>query len=94
MITMTESTRGRIDSRGRPPAPPEAAVLLAVEDGHVAHNYHPLDVVITHGAGALARRHRGRGVPDFLAAYSATNFGHRHPALHRRGPGAARAASP
>jgi ornithine--oxo-acid transaminase len=64
-----------------PPRPPEAAVLLAVEDGHVAHNYHPLDVVITHGAGALVVDTEGEEYLDFLAAYSATNFGHRHPAL-------------
>jgi ornithine--oxo-acid transaminase len=67
MITMTEPTR--------------AAALLAVEDGHVAHNYHPLDVVITHGTGALVVDTEGEEYLDFLAAYSATNFGHRHPAL-------------
>jgi ornithine--oxo-acid transaminase len=63
------------------PRPPGAAALLAVEDGHVAHNYHPLDVVITHGAGALVVDTEGEEYLDFLAAYSATNFGHRHPAL-------------
>jgi ornithine--oxo-acid transaminase len=67
MITMTEQTR--------------VAALLAVEDGHVAHNYHPLDVVITHGSGALVVDTEGEEYLDFLAAYSATNFGHRHPAL-------------
>jgi ornithine--oxo-acid transaminase len=64
-----------------PPRPPATAGLLALEDGHVAHNYHPLDVVITRGAGALVVDTEGEEYLDFLAAYSATNFGHRHPAL-------------
>jgi ornithine--oxo-acid transaminase len=37
--------------------------------------------VITHGAGALVVDTEGEEYLDFLAAYSATNFGHRHPAL-------------
>ena len=83
MITMPEQTRAVLTSgeTTTPPRPPEAAVLLAVEDGHVAHNYHPLDVVITHGAGAVVVDTEGEEYLDFLAAYSATNFGHRHPAL-------------
>jgi ornithine--oxo-acid transaminase len=54
---------------------------LAVEDEHVAHNYHPLDVVVAHGVGAVVVDTEGEAYLDFLAAYSATNFGHRHPAL-------------
>ena len=45
----------------------------------------PLDVVITHGAGALVVDTAGEEYLDFLAAYSATNFGHRHPVPDRRG---------
>ncbi|MGH3698781.1 MAG: ornithine--oxo-acid transaminase [Pseudonocardiaceae bacterium] len=45
------------------------------------HNYHPLPVVITSGAGAWVTDVTGRRYLDFLAGYSALNFGHRHPAL-------------
>jgi ornithine--oxo-acid transaminase len=45
------------------------------------HNYHPLPVVITTGEGAWVTDVTGRRYLDFLAGYSALNFGHRHPAL-------------
>jgi ornithine--oxo-acid transaminase len=60
------------------PAPVD---LIALEDEHVAHNYHPLDVVISQGSGAVVVDTAGRQYLDFLAAYSATNFGHGHPVL-------------
>ncbi|MET3960508.1 ornithine--oxo-acid transaminase [Marmoricola sp. OAE513] len=55
--------------------------LVASEDEHVAHNYHPLDVVVASGQGAVLTDVDGREYLDFLAAYSATNFGHGHPGL-------------
>ena len=58
-----------------------ASELLQAEDEHVAHNYHPLDVVIARGSGAVLTDTDGEQYLDFLAAYSAANFGHRHPAL-------------
>jgi ornithine--oxo-acid transaminase len=58
-----------------------AGPLLAVEDAHVAHNYHPLEVVVVSGSGAVVTDVDGVEYLDFLAAYSATNFGHGHPAL-------------
>jgi ornithine--oxo-acid transaminase len=48
---------------------------------HGAHNYHPLPVVISHGEGAWVTDVEGRRYLDLLAAYSALNFGHRHPRL-------------
>jgi ornithine--oxo-acid transaminase len=45
------------------------------------HNYHPLPVVITSGEGAWVTDVTGQRYLDFLAGYSALNFGHRHPAL-------------
>ena len=60
---------------------PTPADVLALEDDHVAHNYAPLDVVITGGSGAVMVGTQGDEYLDFLAAYSATNFGHGHPAL-------------
>jgi ornithine--oxo-acid transaminase len=58
-----------------------AGELLQIEHDHVAHNYHPLDVVVTGGTGALLTDAEGQHYLDFLAAYSANNFGHRHPRL-------------
>jgi ornithine--oxo-acid transaminase len=55
--------------------------LLRREAGRVAHNYHPLEVVVASGSGALLTDVDGTEYLDFLAAYSATNFGHGHPAL-------------
>ncbi len=55
--------------------------LLAQTEQHVAHNYHPLDVVVATAAGATVTDLDGRSYLDFLAGYSATNFGHGHPAL-------------
>src|SRR5215218_3300944 len=60
---------------------PAGVDLIALEDAHVAHNYHPLDVVVAEGSGATVVDTAGREYLDFLAAYSATNFGHRHPVL-------------
>jgi ornithine--oxo-acid transaminase len=46
-----------------------------------AHNYHPLPVVIASGEGAWVTDVDGKRYLDCLAAYSALNFGHGHPAL-------------
>ncbi|WP_344413425.1 ornithine--oxo-acid transaminase [Pseudonocardia ailaonensis] len=48
---------------------------------HSANNYHPLSVVIASGDGAWVTDVEGRRSLDFLAGYSALNFGHGHPAL-------------
>jgi ornithine--oxo-acid transaminase len=55
--------------------------VLDQERQHVAHNYHPLELVVATGSGATVTDTDGVEYLDFLAAYSATNFGHRHPAL-------------
>ncbi|MEU8297793.1 ornithine--oxo-acid transaminase [Micromonospora sp. NPDC048909] len=46
-----------------------------------AHNYHPLPVVISSAEGAWLTDVDGRRYLDFLAGYSALNFGHLHPQL-------------
>ena len=58
-----------------------AAQLRAQSAAHSAHNYHPLPVVIAHAEGAWVTDVEGRRYLDMLAAYSAINFGHRHPRL-------------
>lgn len=63
------------------PALDSTANLIAAEEAHVAHNYHPLPVVVAHGEGAWVTDVDGKRYLDLLSAYSALNFGHRHPAL-------------
>jgi ornithine--oxo-acid transaminase len=58
-----------------------AAQLTAQADLHSAPNYHPLPVVIASAEGAWVTDVDGRRYLDMLAAYSAINFGHRHPRL-------------
>jgi ornithine--oxo-acid transaminase len=58
-----------------------AAQLSAQANLHSAHNYHPLPVVIASAEGAWVTDVDGRRYLDMLAAYSAINFGHRHPRL-------------
>ncbi len=48
---------------------------------HTAPNYAPLPVSIVTGVGAWVVDDRGRRYLDCLSAYSALNFGHRHPRL-------------
>jgi ornithine--oxo-acid transaminase len=62
-------------------AGPRAARLRAQADAHSAHNYHPLPVVIAEAEGSWVTDVDGTRYLDMLAAYSAINFGHRHPRL-------------
>jgi ornithine--oxo-acid transaminase len=56
---------------------------IALEDQYGAHNYHPLDVVITRAKGIWVWSVEGRKYLDFLSSYSAVNQGHCHPRLIR-----------
>ncbi len=62
---------------------PSAATRAAieVEARHTAHNYCPLPVVAASAEGAWITDVDGRRHLDCLAAYSAVNFGHRHPRI-------------
>ena len=57
------------------------ADYVALEERYGAHNYHPLDVVITRAEGVWVWDVEGRRYLDFLAAYSAVNQGHCHPRI-------------
>lgn len=54
---------------------------IELEDIYGAHNYKPLDVVLTKGSGIWVEDVEGKKYMDFLAAYSALNQGHCHPRL-------------
>jgi len=58
-----------------------ASGLMELEDRFGAHNYHPLDVTVARASGAWVYDLEGRRYLDFLAAYSAVNQGHCHPAI-------------
>ncbi|MBU0713524.1 ornithine--oxo-acid transaminase [bacterium] len=55
--------------------------LIDIENKYGAHNYKPLDVVLTKGSGIWVEDVEGKKYMDFLAAYSAVNQGHCHPRL-------------
>jgi len=57
------------------------AELIALAEQHTAHNYHPLPVVVSGAEGAWVTDVEGKRYLDMLSAYSALNFGHRHPDL-------------
>ncbi len=54
---------------------------IALEEQFNAHNYKPLDVVITRGEGPWVWDVEGRKYLDCLSAYSAVNQGHCHPRI-------------
>ena len=56
---------------------------IALEDGYIAHNYKPLDVVIIRAEGAWVWDTEGRKYLDCLSAHSALNQGHCHPRIVR-----------
>ncbi|TPE52120.1 ornithine--oxo-acid transaminase [Amaricoccus solimangrovi] len=59
----------------------DAAELIALEHRLGAHNYKPLDVVLTRGQGVWVEDVAGNRYLDCLSAYSAVNQGHCHPKI-------------
>ena len=55
--------------------------LIGIEAELGAHNYNPLDVVLTRGEGVWVWDSDGNRYLDCLAAYSAVNQGHCHPKI-------------
>ncbi len=54
---------------------------IALEDQYNAHNYKPLDTVITRAEGVWVWDVEGKKYLDCLSAYSAVNQGHCHPRI-------------
>jgi ornithine--oxo-acid transaminase len=61
----------------------EARRYIELEDQLGAHNYKPLDVVLTRGEGVWVTDVDGRRYLDGLSSYSALNQGHAHPRILR-----------
>ncbi len=65
------------------PTTTENDELIELESRYSAHNYHPLDIVLTRGEGVWVFDVDGKRYMDCLAAYSAVNQGHNHPRIVR-----------
>jgi ornithine--oxo-acid transaminase len=55
--------------------------FIELEERYGAHNYHPLDVILTRGEGVWVYDIEGNRYLDCLSAYSALNQGHIHPKI-------------
>lgn len=55
--------------------------LIQMEEKYGAHNYHPLEVVISKAKGIWVEDPEGKRYIDMLSAYSAVNQGHCHPTI-------------
>jgi ornithine--oxo-acid transaminase len=54
---------------------------IKLEAQYCAHNYHPLPVVLTRGAGVFVWDEDGKKYLDMMSAYSAVSHGHANPRL-------------
>lgn len=61
----------------------ESSEHIVLSEKYGAHNYAPLDVVLSRGKGAWVYDVEGRKYLDMLSAYSAMNFGHSNPRFLR-----------
>jgi len=55
---------------------------IDLEEQYGAHNYHPLDIVISRAQGIWLYDVDGKKYLDFLSAYSAVSQGHCHPRIY------------
>lgn len=62
---------------------PNSQYFIDLEEKYGAHNYHPLDVVISKGEGVWVYDVDGNRYLDCLSAYSALNQGHNHPKIRK-----------
>lgn len=55
--------------------------IIRKENKYMAHNYHPLPVVLTKGKGVYLWDNEGNRYIDMMSAYSAVSHGHGHPRI-------------
>lgn len=55
--------------------------IMKQTEKYGAHNYQPKEVVFQEAEGVMVKNPEGEKFYDMLSAYSALNFGHRHPEL-------------
>jgi len=61
----------------------KTADFIQIENELGAHNYKPLDVILTKGKGIWVWDIEGNQYMDCLSAYSAVNQGHCHPKIYK-----------
>ncbi len=61
----------------------DTKAYIELENAYGAHNYKPLDVVISRAEGVWVYDVEGKKYLDFLSAYSAVNQGHCHPRIYK-----------
>ncbi len=61
----------------------KAADYIARETKYLAHNYHPLPVVLTKSDGIWVWDSEGKKYLDFLSAYSAVSMGHNNARIRK-----------
>ncbi len=59
----------------------KSSEYIEIEEKYGAHNYHPLDVVLSKGEGVWVTDVDGNKYLDCLSSYSALNQGHVHPRI-------------
>ncbi|ARD47419.1 ornithine--oxo-acid transaminase [Sporosarcina sp. P37] len=59
----------------------KTTAIIDQTEKYGANNYHPLPIVISEAEGVWVKDPEGTKYMDMLAAYSAVNQGHRHPAI-------------
>ncbi|MHA1479196.1 MAG: ornithine--oxo-acid transaminase [Promethearchaeota archaeon] len=60
---------------------PSSKDYMEMDDKYCAHNYHPIEVVISKAEGVWVYDPEGRKYLDCLSAYSSQNTGHCHPEI-------------
>jgi ornithine--oxo-acid transaminase len=78
---LTLALDAELSAASAPAGAASSREAITLVEEHSAHNYHPLPVVVAQAEGAWVTDVEGRRYLDALAAYSALNFGHRHPDL-------------
>ena len=78
---MKKGREGRVSRDTTMERTVDSKALIQLEDRYGAHNYRPLDVVITRGEGVWVWDVEGKKYLDCLSAYSAVNQGHCHPRI-------------
>ena len=70
-----------IEQHSSTAGPSERRAFLEIEAELGAHNYKPIDVVLSRGEGVWVWDIDGKRYLDCLSAYSAVNQGHCHPKI-------------
>jgi ornithine--oxo-acid transaminase len=60
---------------------PSSKDYMELDDKYCAHNYHPIEVVISKAEGVWVYDPEGKKYLDCLSAYSSHNAGHSHPEI-------------